>query len=204
MSNRRIWSVLAVAAAMLWSSTSQAQEVALKTNLLYDASTTPNLGLEVGMGRRMTGQVFYGLNPWEYSGTGFDKKMAKHWVVMPELRWWSCSKMNGWFIGFYAMGGQFNAANIDFPMPGAFFKGMNVGKAIKDSRVEGWYAGGGFTTGYQWILGRHWNLEAEVGVGYDRVWYDQYPCAECGSKIADGKSNYVGLTKLGISLMYVF
>ena len=43
--------------------TARAQQVALKTNLLYDATTTPNLGVEVAMGRRSTAQVVYALNP---------------------------------------------------------------------------------------------------------------------------------------------
>lgn len=199
---RRIWNTLLI--AVMWSIGMQAQELAVKTNLLYDAMTTPNLGLEVGMGRRLTGQVFYGLNPWTYSGSGYEAKKAKHWVVMPEVRWWFCSKMNGWFLGVHAMGGQFNASNIKAAAPGAFFGGLNVVKAARDSRVEGSFAGAGITAGYQWILSRHWNLEAELGAGYDHVWYDQYPCAECGTKIANGHSNYIGITKAGISLMYVF
>lgn len=204
MSNRRIWSTLAVAAAMMWSTTSRAQDLAVKTNLLYDASTTPNLGVEIGLARRMTGQLFYGYNPWTYSGSGPEAKKAKHWVLMPELRWWTCSKMNGFFYGIHAMGGQFNAGNINAPVPGAFFKGLNVGKAVRDSRVEGTFAGGGITAGYQWILSRHWNLEAELGVGYNHVWYDRYPCSVCGVKIGEGQTNYAGLTKAGITLMYVF
>lgn len=204
MTNRCIWSKLAVAAAMMWSAAAQAQEVAVKTNLLYDASTTPNLGLEVGLGRRMTAQVFYGLNAWTYGGSGAETKQAKHWVLMPEVRWWTCSKMNGWFYGVHAMGGQFNAANIKAPVPGAFFSGLDITKAVRDTRVQGAFAGIGVTAGYQWILARHWNLEAELGVGYNHVWYDQYPCAECGTKLSEGQSNYVGLTKAGITLMYVF
>lgn len=204
MSNRRIWRIMILAAATMWATASQAQEVALKTNLLYDASTTPNIGVEIGLGRRVTGQVFYGLNPWTYGKSGIDAKKAKHWVLMPEVRWWPCYKMNGWFVGVHAMGGQFNAANLNVPVPGAFFKGLNITKAVKDSRVQGYFAGGGITAGYQWILAKHWNLEAELGVGYDHVWYDQFPCAECGTKLATGHSNYVGLTKAGITLMYVF
>ncbi len=38
-------------------------QLALKTNLLYWATTTPNIGAEVGLGDKTTGQVFYGLNP---------------------------------------------------------------------------------------------------------------------------------------------
>ena len=36
----------------------QAQNVALKTNLLYWATTTPNLGLEASVGRKHTVQLF--------------------------------------------------------------------------------------------------------------------------------------------------
>lgn len=179
-------------------------QVALKTNLLYDATTTPNLGVEIGLGKKHSAQVFYGINPWTFNSNSKGERKAKHWLVMPEYRWWTCTNFSGWFIGVHAMGGQFNAGNIDIPLPGAFFKGENLQKGVKDFRYEGKFVGGGVTAGYQWILGRHWNFEAEVGVGYDRVWYDKYPCAECGTKLDDAATNYVGVTKVGLSLMYVF
>lgn len=196
--------MLTVAAALMWTTATQAQNVALKTNLLYDATTTPNIGLELGLGRRTTAQVFYGLNPWTFNGSNGEDKKAKHWLVMPEVRWWTCSKMNGWFFGIHGMGGQFNAANVNLPLPGAFFKGANLQKEVKDNRFEGKYLGGGLTVGYQWILSRHWNLEAELGAGYDHIWYDKYPCGECGALLEKAETNYAGITKLGLSLMYVF
>lgn len=186
------------------SSKIAAQEVALKTNLLYDATTTPNLGLEVSLGKRSSMQVFYGLNPWSFNSDTKGEQKVKHWSVMPEYRWWTCSVMNGFFVGVHAMGGQFNAGNVNLPIPGTFFSGDNLQQMVKDSRVEGSFVGGGVTAGYQWILSRHWNLEAEVGVGYNHVRYDQYPCSECAKKLKDGSTNYVGMTKLGLSLMYVF
>lgn len=204
MRKKRILSAMLLTVALVCAHTSMAQTVALKTNLITDALTTPNIGMEIGLAQKWTVQATYALNPWTYSGSGPLAKKAKHWVVMPEARYWTCSKMNGWFVGLHAMGGQFNAANIKAPVPGAFFSGLNIGSAVKDSRVQGGFAGGGVTAGYQWILSRHWNLEAEAGVGYDRIWYKQYPCAECGTMISEGHSNYVGLTKLGLSLMYVF
>lgn len=196
--------MLTVAAVLMWTTATQAQNAALKTNLLYDATTTPNIGLELGLGRRTTAQVFYGLNPWTFNGSNGEDKKAKHWLVMPEVRWWPCTAMNGWFFGVHGMTGQFNAAKVNLPLPGTFFGGDNIGKEVRDYRYEGTYLGGGVTTGYQWILSRHWNLEAEVGVGYDHVWSRKYPCGECGTLIDKSSSNYVGLTKAGLSLMYVF
>ena len=179
-------------------------QVAVKTNLLYDATTTPNLGMEIGVGRKNTIQLVYGLNPWTFNSESHGKRKAKHWLLMPEYRWWTCSKFNGHFLGVHLMGGQYNAANLDFPLPGAFFSGENLVKGVKDQRYQGWYAGAGFTYGYQWILSKHWNIEAEIGVGYNHVWYDRFNCDECGTKTGNGNTNYAGLTKLGLSFLYIF
>ena len=197
---------LVVAAVLLASAavTVHAQEVAVKTNILYDAMTTPNLGVEIGAGLKNTFQLFYGLNPWKFNSDTHGRRFAKHWVLMPEYRWWLCTKYNGHFIGVHAMGGEFNAASVSLPIPGFFFSGENIPKAVKDTRFQGGFAGIGATYGYQWILDRHWNVEAEIGIGYNHVWYDQYPCYVCGSKIKSGQTNYAGVTKLGLSLVYLF
>lgn len=179
-------------------------QVAVKSNLLFDAMTTPNLGMEVSVGKKNTFQIFYGLNPWTFHSSKGERK-AKHWVAMPELRWWTCSKFNGHFLGVHLMGGQLNASNVDIPaLPGMFFAGDDILRGVRDSRYQAWFAGGGLTYGYQWILGRHWNVEAEIGVGYDHIWYDRYPCYKCGARIDSGESNYAGITKLGVSLLYIF
>lgn len=180
------------------------QEVAVKTNLLYDTTATPNLGIEIGVGGKSSVNVVYGINPWKFNSTTHGERFAKHWVIMPEYRWWTCTRLNGHFIGVHAMGGQLNVANVDLPVPGTFFSGTDLRKAVKTGRYQGEFAGCGFTYGYQLPLSRHWNLEGEIGVGYAHVWYDRYPCGECGSKISSGHANYLGVTKLGISLMYVF
>lgn len=179
-------------------------QLALKTNLLYDATTTPNIGAELRVGSRSTINLVYGLNPWSFSSETHGQRKAKHWVVMPEYRWWPCSPFNGHFFGVHAFGGQMNAANVSLPIPGAFFGGDNITKEVKHHRYQGEFAGVGITYGYQWPLSRHWNLEAEVGVGYGHVWYDKYSCEECVGKIDSGTTNYAGITKLGLSIMYIF
>lgn len=189
---------------VLFSSFFGEAQVALKTNLLYDATTTPNLGVEFAAGRKNTVNVTYGLNPWTFHSDTHGDRKAKHWLLMPEYRWWTCSRFNGHFFGVHAMGGQFNAGNINIPLPGVFFSGENLRKGVKDYRYQGWYAGAGFTYGYQWILNLHWNVEAEIGAGYVHAWYDKYPCYECGAKMADGGANYLGITKIGLSILYIF
>ena len=199
MKQRLLWEMPLLIFGMM----AQAQELAVKTNLLYDATTTPNIGIEAGIGRKYTLQAVYGINPWTFHSSHGDR-MARHWVVMPELRRWSCTKFNGHFFGVHLMGGELNVGNVDMPVPGFFLKGENMRKGARRYDYQGCFAGGGLTYGYQWILGRHWNVEAEVGAGYAHVWYDKYPCYECGAKLGDGHANYLGITKLGLSVLYIF
>ena len=76
--------------------TGQAQEVAVKTNLLYDATTTLNLGVEIGLGSKMTLDISGNYNPWR-----FHDYRLKHGLIQPELRYWTCEKFNGHFFGLH-------------------------------------------------------------------------------------------------------
>lgn len=82
------------------------QNVAVKTNALYWATTTPNIGVEASVGKKHTLQLFYGLNPWKQSGG--KQRSLRHWLLMPEYRYWFCESFNGWFVGAHLMGGQLN------------------------------------------------------------------------------------------------
>ena len=76
---RRLLMFTILVGGLSWAAV--AQNVALKTNLLYWSTVTPNLGLEASIARKHTVQLFYGLNPWEPSGG----ESLKHWVVQPEF-----------------------------------------------------------------------------------------------------------------------
>lgn len=165
----------------------------IKTNLLYWATTTPNLGVEVATGKKHTAQVFFGLNPWKQSGG--DHSSLRHWMVMPEYRYWFNQDFEGWFLGVHALGGQYNVGGVKFP--------FGLLKGLRDHRYEGWYAGGGVTTGKQWILSRHWNLETSIGLGYIHTKYDKFECGTCGEKLKSAHRNYVGPTKVALSLIYL-
>lgn len=173
------------------------QKAALKTNLLYIGSTyTPNLSLEIGLGRRSTLDIGAGYNPWNLKGENSNNKKLVHWLGTAEYRYWFCEKFNGHFIGGHALGSQYNISGHNLP--------LLFGKGSKDYRYQGWAVGGGVSYGYQWVLGKHWNLEATVGVGYAYLNYDQYNCGTCGSRVGSGVRHYIGPTKAGVSLIYTF
>ena len=175
----------------------RAQEVAIKTNLVYDAvAYAPNLGVEVGLGHRSTLDMFAGYNGWNRNGSATDNKKLVHFLGNVEYRYWLCQKFSGHFFGVHLLGADYNIGGHDLP--------WLFGKNSKDYRYEGWGAGIGVSYGYQFVLGNHWNLEATIGVGYIYLGYDKYDCARCGSKIANSHHNYFGPTRLGLSMMYVF
>lgn len=175
----------------------QAQDVAVKTNLLYGVYTyTPNLGLEIGLGKRTTLDISGGYNPWNLKGSADNNKKAVHWLVEPEFRYWLCERFNGHFFGIHALGSQFNIAQHNLP--------MLLGKGSDKYRYEGWAVGAGVSYGYQLLLGKRWSVEFTLGVGYAQLNYDKYDCPKCGEKIESGKTkNYFGPTKAGISLIFI-
>jgi hypothetical protein len=173
----------------------RAQDISIKANLLYGAYTyTPNLSLEVGLGRRSTLDLSGGYNPWNLNGTAENNKKLVHWLGEIEYRYWLCQRFTGHFFGIHALGTQYNIAKQELPL--LFEKGS------KEYRYEGYGYGGGISYGYNFFLGIRWSLEANIGIGYARLHYDKYKCYKCGEKVGTENRNYFGPTKAGISLIY--
>ncbi len=188
--------VLAIAIILISAISASAQDWAVKTNLLYDTTLTVNAGVEHRLAPHWSVDLSGNFNAWT-----INKHRWKHWMVQPEARYWFCEALQGHFVGAHALGGQYNVGNIDL---GFDFLGTHL-KSLKDHRYQGWYAGLGVAYGYTWIINRHWNFEAEIGLGWIYTRYDIYPCTHCGTKIATNRPhNYVGPTKAALNLVYVF
>lgn len=174
----------------------QGQRVAVKTNLLYDALYTVNLGVEVGLAPRWTLDVSGNYNGWTLS----HERRWKHWLVQPEARYCFATSCRH-FLGMHILGGKYNIGGLK---NGISFLGTDFSK-ISERRYQGWFTGAGVAYGYAWILGTHWNLEAELGVGWIYTRFDSYPCARCGRKLAEDRPHhYVGPTKAAVNLVYTF
>ena len=182
---------------MMLATQLQAQKVAVKTNLLYDATTTINAGIEFGLAPKWTLDLSGNFNGWTMS---HDRKW-KHWMVQPEARYWFCDRFAGHFLGFHTLGGQYNIGHLKNNIK---FLGTDFSK-LSDSRYQGWFIGAGIAYGYAWVLNKHWNLEGEIGVGYVYTEYDRFNCKGCGKKVEEDKNHhYFGPTKAAINLIYVF
>lgn len=172
------------------------QDFALKTNVAYAASGTANAGVEIALAPRWTLDISGNYNAWSTPG---DMRW-KHWLVQPELRRWFCDRFAGHFLAIHLVGGEYNMGAIpnSIRIPGTDFS------VLTDKRYQGWAAGAGLAYGYAWILGRHWNLEAEVGLGYAYTRFDSYQCSGCGKMTGSGSHHYYGPTKAAINIVYVF
>ena len=121
-----------------------AQDMALKTNVLYDATTTINLGYEVALNQKTTLDIWVNYNPWTLgskwvglyeneligiagvsnpgpSASRRDAKL-KHLAIQPEVRWWLCEKFNGHFFGVHLHGGLFNVGALKLPFDWGRYK----------------------------------------------------------------------------------
>lgn len=165
---------------------------ALKTNLLYAATLTPNLGLEIGISPRISVNITGGYNPWNREGKKGDNDKLVHWLVQPEVRYWLCETSAGHFVGIHGIATQYNIGGH------RFFNMLD-----KNYRYEGWGAGAGISYGYSWALSEKWGIETYFGVGVIQFGFDKSDNRNwCCSKSEHATKTYFGPTRIGISLIY--
>lgn len=190
--------ILSVAAIFMAATGVYAQKFALKTNLLYDSALTANIAAEFLLAPRWTLNLPLFYNGWSYPGK---EEIYRNAVIQPETRFWFCESLIGPFVGMHAHAGAYNFGMI--PNNLKFFG--NDFSQLTDYRYQGYFAGGGFTVGSAMALGRHVNFELEIGLGYAYALYDKFQCVDCGRKLETGVPvHYIGPTKAGINIVYVF
>lgn len=172
-------------------------DVAIKSNILYDLTATISAGIEVGLAPRWSIDVSGNFNAW----TMKNDRRWKHYLVQPEVRYWLCDRFMGHFLALHLHGGQYNFGGIKNSIN---FLGTNLSN-LTTHRYQGWLAGAGVGYGYAFVLGRHWNLELEAGIGYAYTVFDEFESAGCGRKVnTDLNHHYFGPTKLAVNFVYLF
>ena len=159
---------------------------AVRTNALYWATASLNAGFEVGLDPRTSWEVAGGYNPWTFG----DNRKLKFWTAQTEFRYWLRRRFAGHFFGLHVLYADYNAGGV---------KLFGMG----DRRYEGFLYGTGLSYGYQWVVGRRWNIEAMLGVGYIRSEYDRYDWKRCGRLLGSGRRNYFGPTLAGVSVGFM-
>lgn len=159
------------------------------TNLLLLGTGSINVGVNYGLSSKWTIGTLLSYNPWQYG-----KTRLKHFLVSPGVRYWLCDNNAGHFLGANITYARYNVGGIGIPF---------VSHNIKNNRYQGDMGGVGISYGYSWIVGKHFNLEVELGLGVQHAAYSKYPCASCGDKIKDGRKTFIMPNKLGVNLVYM-
>ncbi len=166
-------------------------KVAVKTNLLYWATTSPNVSLEVYLGPRWTLDLFAGYNPWKFSGGA----SLRHWMVQPGVRYWFCNAFERHFVGLHGIYGRYNV--------GSMAEWSFAPKSLQQYTYKGFGYGAGVSYGYHLPMGKRWGWEFEVGAGWIHLDYDKYECNGCRTLVGHAKRDYFGLTKASVSLIFM-
>ena len=162
------------------------QRLALKVNLLYAATTTPNLGVEYAFSPRMSAEIWGAYNLIDFRGDF----SLRHYLAEVETRYWFDRPFSRHFVGAHALAGRFDVGGIPFI------------HALKHHHYRGTVYGGGLTYGYYHRLAGRWGIEASLGVGYALLKYDRYRCRGCAVMEARFKRHYWGPTRAAVSLVY--
>lgn len=173
-----------------------AQEYAVKTNALAEATATLNLGAEIGIAPKWTVDISGSYNAWSKNKS----VKWKHLLIQPEARYWFCDRFSRHFIGAHLLGGAFNLGRINNNLS-IFGTDFSV---LSDMRYQGYAYGGGIAYGFAFMLSESLNLELEAGFGYAYLDYDIYKCSGCQRKVGDGTHHYIGPTKAAVNLVYLF
>ena len=174
-------------------------DVALKSNLLYDALMWTNYGVEVPLTIK---QQQFSLNydhqfSWWRWGKRKYEYANRYFQMGGEIRWWFLptnrtqikrDNLCGHFTGLYFMGGKY-----EFQWRR---KWCYLG--------EFWSTG--LTYGYALPVSRHLNVEFAVSAGYAPIAYRHFIPADDYSRLYVDRSDmgthhYIGITKLSISLV---
>ena len=175
----------------LVAQTAQAQKVTISNNLLYGAWLTPNLRVGVKLSPHWSAGVTAGYRPWPTDD--HQEKKWKHLLISPDLRYWTDSVNVHHFFGVNLIYSHYNVADVKFP--------FGLYKSVRDERRQGDLGALGVYYGYSWPLGRHWNIEALIGVAVGYTKYDRYECGECGTKIGDNKT-WFAMPQAGLNIVF--
>ena len=181
----------------IFSQAGFSQDFSVRTNLLWDAVSEPNIGLEFPLSDKWSIGGNAGLKAWpRWLAWDWDKENTVHWrnfAVVPEVRYYLDQVYQGVFFGADAIYTHFNVSDVPTP--------FHMYPDAEDFRVQGSYWAGGVFAGYAWWPWQHWRLELEAGAAIGLAAYDRYDCQHCGTKVGEERVPAV-VPKLALNVAY--
>jgi hypothetical protein len=165
--------------------TGKAQSLALKTNMLYDAVLIPNIGVEVGLGRKWTASA-----DWFYTWFSSDNR-HRYWqgyggYVTLRRYLGNHQTLSGHHLGIYALG-----MTYDVEWGGRGYQAERFG------------FGGGIEYGYSLPVSKRIDIDFSIGAGFQDGEYKEYDPMD-GHYVwqATHKRHWWGPTKAEVTLKW--
>ncbi|MBQ6910612.1 MAG: DUF3575 domain-containing protein [Bacteroidales bacterium] len=164
---------------------------ALSTNILLDAIITPNVNLEIPLGRQWSIYTEYTF-PW--------------WTTKGNNRAWQIQK---WDLGARYW---FNRHREPMDVLSGHFLGLDVAGGYYDIEPNhrGWQGEAVAATleyGYAWRASRNWRVQIYIGAGWMGTEYRYYQATSDDKHLIYQNTNrfrWLGPTKVGCSIQYLF
>jgi hypothetical protein len=173
---------LGILLSVLTVSISYAQNLAVKSNLLYDLTGTLNVGGEYAITKNISAGLSLNWNGLAFgiknATAPYDKMAWKHFLVQPEGRYWFRESFNGLFAGVHLSYMSYDIRRIN--ISSLFQKDRSDTRTIREDLLfdrryvyKGSAFGGGATVGYQLYLSPRLNVEFSLGFGMMMFSYDK-------------------------------
>lgn len=182
MKNKYI--ILVVLILTAFTHKAAAQEIAFRTSATLWATATPNIEVSAPIDRHWTVHLPVAYNPWVFK----DNSRLQQLTTMPGFRWWKQQANVHYFMSIYGIASRFHF--------GGWFN--------QKHRYNGKAFGAGIGAGYSFVLGRHWNIEAELGLGYVHANYDKCEWKQNSRLIGSYKEWKLIPTKIDVSFVYFY
>lgn len=160
-------------------------DLAFKTNALLLGAGVANLGAEVRLADKFSLDFPVIYSPYTIKNDYRLRLLG----FQPEFRFWFKNFTQGHFIG---LTGNFAWFNVS----------MSNDNRYQDTNDRP-LMGVGISYGYSWKIRPALALEFTAGAGYANIHYDVFYNIKNGIRYDSGVKNYWGLTKAGISIVYI-
>lgn len=167
------------------SMVSRAQTMVAKTNLLYDVTGNPSLGVEMSTSKHTSLGMVATYNPFAYGG-----KKWKNFSFQPEFRYWFHRDFTGPYISANVCGGGFNIDQL------------HIGGLYGKHR-QGHFVGAGLGAGYSLIVSNRFNLDFSLACDVLHCRYDRYREGDLPYKEGRFSSWAIVPIGTGVSLVYI-
>ncbi|MCR5050737.1 MAG: DUF3575 domain-containing protein [Paludibacteraceae bacterium] len=166
--------------------------IAIKNNLLYDATLTPNIEVEFNLHPHWSIELGGSLNPFPLKDSQYPK--WRHFAVWAAPRYWFCHTFNRGFISANVTYAHYNVAGKAWPVEWMYTE-------ILSRRYQGDAVMGGLSGGWHFPIASFFSIELEAGISAGYSWYDEFECVQCGFQTGHG-GRWLILPKIGVNIAF--